>query len=402
MTVAGGEELGVVLLELGLLVLGLSVLAGLASLIDLPAIPLFLLAGLAFGEGGLVPLAASAEFLEVASEIGVLLLLLMLGLEFTGEELIGTLRRQAPTGVVDVVLNAVPGFAAGLLLGFSWAGALGLAGITYITSSGIVAKALQDLGRLGNRETPAILGVLVLEDLAMAVYLPVLTVTVAGVGLLAGAGLVAVALGSLTVVLLVTVRFGDRLSGLLPARPELLLLVLVGLALLVGGLAESVQASAAVGAFLVGVAVSGEVTTAAREVLTPMRDFFAAVFFVFFGLQIDPGELPAVLVPALALAVVTGLTKVATGWQAARRAGVALRGRVRAGTALVARGEFSIIIAGLAAPAAGGQVSLTALTACYVLLLAVAGPLLMRVADPIADAATARSRDGHRPSGGAR
>lgn len=382
----GHEELTLLLLELGLVVLGLSVLAAAAARADLPAVPLFLLAGLAFGEGGLVGLEASEEFLRVGAEIGVLLLLLTLGLEFTAGELVGSLRRQAPTGLVDFVLNATPGFVAGLVLGLGWLGALALAGITWVSSSGIIAKALQDLGRLGNRETPAVLGVLVLEDLAMAVYLPILTVALAGAGWLSGAGLVGIALGALLAVLIVTVRFGERLSGLLPARPELLSLALVGLTLLIGGLAESVQVSAAVGAFLVGVAVSGEVAEAAREVLAPLRDFFAAVFFVFFSLQIDASSLPPVLVPAVVLGIVTALTKMATGWQAARAAGVATRGRVRAGTALVARGEFSIIIAGLAAPylAEDGTV-LTALAACYVLLLAVTGPLLMRWADPLAD-----------------
>ena len=382
----GHEELSLLLLELGLVVVGLSILAALASRADLPAVPLFLLAGLAFGEGGFVGFEASEEFLRVGAEIGVLLLLLTLGLEFTAGELIGSLRRQAPTGLVDFVLNATPGFVAGLVLGLGWLGALALAGITWISSSGIIAKALQDLGRLGNRETPAVLGVLVLEDLAMAVYLPVLTVALAGTGWLAGAGLVGVALGALIAVLIVTIRFGERLSGLLPARPELLSLALIGLTLLIGGLAESVQVSAAVGAFLLGVAVSGEVAEAAREVLAPLRDFFAAVFFVFFSLQIDPASLPPVLVAAVVLAVVTASTKMATGWQAARAAGVATRGRIRAGTALVARGEFSIIIAGLAAPylAENGSV-LTALAACYVLLLAVSGPLLMRWADPLAD-----------------
>jgi CPA2 family monovalent cation:H+ antiporter-2 len=383
---AGSEGLSLLLLELGMIVLGLSLLAVLAARLDLPAVPLFLLAGLAFGEGGLVAFEASEEFLRVGSEIGVLLLLLALGLEFTADELVGSLRRQAPTGVVDLVLNATPGFVAGLVLGLGWLGALALAGITWISSSGIIAKALRDLGRLGNRETPAVLGVLVLEDLAMAVYLPVLTVALAGAGWWAGAGLVGAALGALVAVLVVTLRFGERLSGLLPVRPELLSLVLVGLTLLIGGLAESVQVSAAVGAFLVGVAVSGEVAEAAREVLAPLRDFFAAVFFVYFSLQIDPGSLGPVLVPALILAAVTALTKMATGWQAARAAGVAARGRVRAGAALVARGEFSIIIAGLAAPALGPEgVVLTALAACYVLVLAVVGPLLMRAADPIAD-----------------
>jgi len=139
--------------------------------------------------------------------------------------------------------------------------------------------------------------------------------------------------------------------------------------------------SAAVGAFLVGIALSGPAAHGARALLSPLRDLFAAVFFVFFGLQTDPHQLPPVALVAAALALVTTLTKLAGGWWAARRAGIATPGRLRAGTALVARGEFSIVIAGLAV-AAGLHPRLGPLAATYVLLLAVAGPVLARLADP--------------------
>jgi len=153
--------------------------------------------------------------------------------------------------------------------------------------------------------------------------------------------------------------------------------------------------SAAVGAFLVGIALSGPAAHGARALLSPLRDLFAAVFFVFFGLQTDPHQLPPVALVAAALALVTTLTKLAGGWWAARRAGIATPGRLRAGTALVARGEFSIVIAGLAV-AAGLHPRLGPLAATYVLLLAVAGPVLARLADPLAT--RLRRRGG--PTGG--
>ena len=122
-----------------------------------------------------------------------------------------------------------------------------------------------------------------------------------------------------------------------------------GLALVVAGLAEAISISAAVGAFLVGIALSGEAASKAHSLLMPLRVLFAAVFFVFFGLSTDPREIPAVLAVAVALGVVTTGTKILTGWWAAKRSGIARAGRLRAGLALVARGEFSIIIAGLRA-----------------------------------------------------
>ncbi len=380
-----GSHIAPLLIELGAVVLGLAILGRAAHRVGLSPVPLYLLGGLAFGHGGVLPLTASGDFVEVGAEIGVLLLLLTLGLEYSASELVGNLRGSGWTAPVDLVANATPGFLAGLLLGFGWRGGLALAGVTWVSSSGIVAKTLSDLGRLANRETGSILSVLVLEDLAMALYLPVLTVVVMGGGLARGSLQVATAVGVLLLVLVVSLRYGERLSRLLPAdNPELLTLTLMGAMLLVAGLTQQLQVSAAVGAFLVGIAVSGPVAIGAHQLLMPLRDLFAAVFFVFFGLSTDPSEIPAVLLPAVALGVLTAATKVGSGWYAARRAGVGKRGRLRAGLTLTPRGEFSIVIAGLAATGLG-EARLTSLAATYVLLLAVAGPLLARCADPLAN-----------------
>jgi monovalent cation:H+ antiporter-2, CPA2 family len=372
-----------VLLELGGMILGLGILGRLAGRLGLSAIPLYLLAGLAFGEGGLLPLVTAQEFIEVGAEVGVILLLLLLGLEYSASELVGSLRSAAPAGLVDLVLNFAPGVVAGLLLGWSVLAALVLGGVTYVTSSGIVAKVLGDLGRIGNRETPVVLSILVVEDLAMAAYLPLLTGLLVGEDLLASALPVGVALGTVALVLVVAVRYGETLSRLVfSPSDEVLLLVILGLALVVAGAAEQLQVSAAVGAFLVGIALSGEAAEAAQALLTPLRDLFAAVFFLFFGLQTDPRSIPPVALAAAALALVTAATKVGTGWWAARRIGVGPRGRWRAGTVLIPRGEFSIVIAGLAV-AAGREPTLGPLATTYVLILAVLGPLVARLSEPL-------------------
>jgi CPA2 family monovalent cation:H+ antiporter-2 len=143
----------ILLTELGALLFALGMLGRLGRRIGLSPIPLYLLAGLAFGHGGLIPLSASEEFIEVGSEIGVILLLVMLGLEYSASELVGNLRSAAPAGLLDAALNALPGAAFALMLGWDWVAALVLAGITWVSSSGVIAKVLGDLGRLGNRET---------------------------------------------------------------------------------------------------------------------------------------------------------------------------------------------------------------------------------------------------------
>ncbi|QIP83965.1 cation:proton antiporter [Streptomyces sp. Tu 2975] len=369
------------LIELGSIILALGLLGRLAGRIGFSPIPLYLLAGLAFGHGGLLPMNASEEFIATGAEIGVILLLLLLGLEYSASELVTNLKTQYPSGIVDFVLNALPGAAAALILGWGPVAAVALAGVTWISSSGVIAKVLGDLGRLGNRETPVILGVLVIEDLAMAVYLPLLTALLAGLSLAGGSLTLLISLGTVSIVLYVALRHGRLISRAVSSdNPEMLLLVVLGLTLFVAGIAQELQVSAAVGAFLVGIALSGEVAEGAHNLLAPLRDLFAAVFFVFFGLSTDPADIPPVLVPALILAVVTALTKIATGWYAARRAGIGPRGRLRAGGTLVARGEFSIVIAGLAV---GVEPRIGPLATAYVLILVIIGPLTARWTEPI-------------------
>jgi CPA2 family monovalent cation:H+ antiporter-2 len=380
------------LTEFGAIILALGLLGRFAARFQFSPIPLYLLAGLAFGEGGLLPLGTSEEFVAIGAEIGVVLLLLMLGLEYTASDLVSNLKTQYSAGLVDAALNALPGAALALLLGWGPVAAVVLAGVTWISSSGVIAKVLGDLGRLGNRETPVILSILVLEDLSMAVYLPIVTALLAGTGLASGSLTLVVALGAAALVLLVAVRYGRHISRFVSSDdPEKLLLVVLGLTLLVAGLAQQLQVSAAVGAFLVGIALSGEAAAGAHSLLSPLRDLFAAVFFVFFGLHTDPASIPPVLLPALALAVVTAGTKIATGYWAARRAGISAKGRWRAGGTLVARGEFSIVIAGLAVTA-GIEPSLGPLATAYVLILVVVGPLGARYTEPLATRLTGHRR----------
>jgi CPA2 family monovalent cation:H+ antiporter-2 len=382
----------VLLIELGGVLLALGIIGRLAARIGISPIPLYLVAGLAFGSGGILPLSTSEDFITTGAEIGVLLLLLTLGLEFSPDELVGNLKSNAGVGALDLVLGAIPGAAAAILLGWDAKAAVVLAGITAVSSSGIIAKVLADLRRTGNRETPAILSILVLEDLAMAGYLPVLTALLAGIGVAAGTLTVAAALGAVTAVLVLATRYSGAVSRAVnTSDAEPLLLSVLGLTLLVAGLADKLQVSAAVGAFLVGISLSGPVAHVARQMLIPLRDLFAAVFFVFFGLQTNPADIPPVLGAAVLLALASAAGKIFTGWVAARRSGVSIPGRVRAGATLIAHGEFSIVIAGLAVDS-GQPKRLGALAAAFVLSLAALGPIAARFADPVGRKLAARQR----------
>jgi len=363
-------------IELGCAIVGLAVLARAANRWGFSAIPLYLLGGLAFGNGGLAPLEFSKEFVHSGAEIGVLLLLFMLGLEYTGQQLKQNLREGLWAGVADFALNFPPGLAAGLLLGWSPLPSALLGGVTWISSSGITARVLEELGRLANPETRIVLSVLVLEDLAMTVYLPLVGVLLAGGGPKTVALSVAIAIAVVLIVLFTAVRYGQKLSRFAAHQSdEIILLTILGTILLVAGIAQHFQVSAAIGAFLVGIAVSGPIAEQSHRLFAPLRDLFAATFFFFFGLEIDPAVLPRVIPFAVGLGLITTLTKLLTGYGAARHVGMDKKASLRAGTALVARGEFSIVIAGLGA---GLEPQLGPVSAAYVLFLAILGPFLTR------------------------
>jgi CPA2 family monovalent cation:H+ antiporter-2 len=293
------------------------------------------------------------------------------------------LRSSAVPGVVDAITNFTPGFVVGLILGWEPITAVLLGGVCWVSSSGVVSKVLTDLDRLGNRETPAVLNLLVIEDLAMAVYLPVVAAVIAGRAADDTILAVFIALTVVALILTIALRWGDRLSELLsPASDEALLLAVFGLTLLIGGLAQKLQVSAAIGAFLVGLALSGSVQARASAVIGPLRDLFAAAFFVSFSFSIDASDLVGVLIPAAVLAVFSIGGKLVSGWISARLITTSARGRLRAGTELIAHGEFSIVIAALGASAVDGN-SLAAIAAAYVLITAIVGPLAARYADQL-------------------
>lgn len=360
------------LLQIGLLLVVLTILGGLARRVSLSPIPLYLLAGLALGDGGLPLVPSAVDFIQTGATVGVVLLLLTLGLEFSVGEFAVSMRKHLPSAWVDLALNGTPGALAGWLLGLDFVGILAMAGITYISSSGVVSRLLTDLRRLGNRETPAVLAVLVLEDFAMAAYLPLLAVLAAGGAWWHAVAGMAIAMAALALAFVASYRWGHMVASLVPPDSELLLLRVLGVALLVAGLAEYVHVSAAVGAFLVGMTLTGESANRAREVLSPLRDLFAAIFFVSIGLIVEPVSLIPMLPLAVALALVTAATKVLSGMYAARREGVGRAGQLRAGTALIVRGEFSLVIIALV----GTEIPVIESVAMpYVFVLAFFGPV---------------------------
>ena len=370
-------EDGLVLGEIGSVLIALGIAAFFASRLKFSAVPIFLCAGLFFGNGGIVELNLSDDFLNLGAQIGAILLLLLLGLEYSAGELVETVKARKSLGFVDVILNGAPGALFGFLMGWGLVGALVLGGITFVSSSGIAAQLIKDGSLTGLHSTKRAISVLVIEDLFLAVYLPILSAIIASVALVTGLISISIALLIAGGALLLAAR------GLhIPHAPNImgdsatLLLTVFGAALLASGLATYIGFSGAVAAFLVGLILTGDVAIVARVRLAPLRDLFAAIFFLFFGLQTDPRDIPSVLMPALLLTVIGVGSKWLTAWWAMKDEAEE-RGVMRVAAILIPRGEFSIVIAGLAASATFAK-DLQSLTITYVILTTVIASLLIR------------------------
>lgn len=375
------KEDGLVLGELGSVLIGLGIAALIATRIRLSVVPIFLLAGLFFGEGGIVALELSDDFLDLGAQWGAILLLLLLGLEYSAQELFDSVKARRSLGFIDVVLNFLPGFAIGFLLGWGAPGALALGGITYVSSSGIASQFIKDSRLEGNESTKRAVSVLVIEDLVLAPYLPVLSAILASLGVLSGLISISIALVITGVALLIGARgFHIPHAPLIMGDSATLLLTVFGSALVASGVATYFGFSGAVAAFLVGLLLTGDVAIVARVRLAPLRDIFAAIFFLFFGLSTDPADIPGVLIPALVLTFLGVGSKYFTAWWAVKDLSEK-NAQWRAAALLIPRGEFSIVIAGLAATSAFA-VELQALTLTYVILTTLVSSIIIRQVNP--------------------
>lgn len=374
---SASTDTGLILAEIGGVLLFLGIASFFAARFKVSAVPIFLLAGLLLGNGGVIPLSLSDDFLDLGAQWGAILLLLLLGLEYTAGELIGTLRERRSLGIFDLVVNFLPGALIALIVGWGLVGALVLGGITYVSSSGIATQFIKDAKWQKLESTKRAVATLVVEDLFLAPYLPVLSAITAGVALATGLISISVALVITGAVLFFSARGGRIPHGaVMLGDSATLLLMVFGAALAASGLATLIGFSGAVAAFLVGLLLTGDLAVVARVRLAPLRDLFASIFFLFFGLGTDPRDVVPVLIPALILALFGIASKVLTAWWSVRDVREPRKVQ-RAATLLVARGEFSIVIAGLAGSLAFGD-QLQAMTITYVIFTAIVASWLLR------------------------
>ncbi|GAB3323236.1 cation:proton antiporter [Haloplanus rallus] len=393
----------VALFELGVLFAAAALVGGIASHLRQSVIPFYIATGILLGPfviGRLTPYALEAtEFVELGAELGIVFLLFFLGLEFNLNRLLANRSRIGKAGTVDLVVNFGGGMVLGFVLFRAFLPAFLVAGIVYISSSAIITKSLIDLGWIANDEAEPMLGTLVYEDLVIAVYLVVASALLLGGGDLGAAvQSIGVALGVI-LVLLAVVWFGTPFfQRVLDADShEFIVLRAVGITVLAAGAALALGVSEAVAAFFIGMAFSStEHIEQLERLLEPIRDLFAAVFFVWIGLVTDPLVFAGVLTLILVAVVVTVPTKLVSGYLGGRIYDLDIRQSTRVGLGMTTRGEFSLIIATLALSGSGTTLTETvaqtiyAFAVGYVLVMSIVGTMLMQYSTPIEGAIVPR------------
>jgi CPA2 family monovalent cation:H+ antiporter-2 len=370
-----GEEL----LVLGVLFVIAYVLGRLGKLIGLPAIPIYMLVGLlASPNTDFFPLDFEAADVELLATFGLIFLLFNLGLEFDQDEFFGNARALIVSGGSRIVINMLVGLGFGFWVNWGAREALIIAGMTAVSSSAIVTKLLIELRRLANRETPVILGIAVVEDIYIAVYLAIVTVVISGETDIWAVVLKLAVSFAFLIVMFMVARWGGRVvSRLVQTKDdELFTILFFGLAVAFGGIGELIGVSDAIGAFLIGLVLGASRFRGRIEQLAlPMRDVFGAFFFVNFGLALDITTFGSVLWPVFVAVILTLVVNTAGGQLIARLNRLTPAEGLNVSGMLQNRGEFVLILATLAA-SAGLDPRLTPFAGLYVLIMAVVGPVL--------------------------
>ncbi|XLG13602.1 cation:proton antiporter [Bacillus velezensis] len=373
--------------EVGTALVLVAIASVIANKIKFSIIPFLIILGMLVGphapQAGIIDLTfiESREVIEFFGRMGVLFLLFYLGLEFSVGKLVKSGRSIAAGGTIYILINFSLGLIYGFITGFSFLEVLVLAGVITISSSAIVAKVLVDLKRTANSETELILGIIMFEDIFLAVYLSVVSGLVLGDATSVGGALmsIVIAFGYMLLFFIAARKLPPLLNKLLDIRSnEVFVIVIFAALFFIAGFSETIHVAEAIGALLLGLVFSETAHSDRIEhLVVPFRDFFGAMFFFSFGLSIDPFSLGDAVWLALGAVLLTIAGNFIAGMIAGRRAGLSHKASSNIGLTIVSRGEFSIIVANLGI-AGGLSASLKPFAALYVLILAIFGPLLTK------------------------
>lgn len=370
--------------EVGVALVLVAIASVIAGKLKFSIIPFLILVGMLVGPHaptiGIIDLTfvESAEIISFLGQIGVLFLLFYLGLEFSVNKLVQSGPSIIFGGTVYVVLNFAFGLAYGFVMGLPLYETLITAGMFSVSSTAIVAKVLVDLRRTGNPETELILGMILFDDIFLAVFLSVMSGLLLGGATSAGGTVLSVlmSIGYMLVFFVIARKGTPILNKLLNITSDEIFIIVVFAALFfVAGFSETLHVAQAIGALLFGLALSEtEQSKRIERLVTPFRDFFGALFFFSFGLTIDPLSLGGAVWMALGAVALTILANVVAGMIAGRKAGYSHKASSNIGLTIMARGEFTIIVANLGISAGLASI-IKPFSALYVLILAILGPL---------------------------
>ncbi|NMI05758.1 MULTISPECIES: cation:proton antiporter [Paenibacillus] len=373
--------------EVGIAVALITLTGLISSRLRFSVIPFYILIGMAVGphapQIGIVDLRfiESSTFIEFMGRLGILFLLFYLGLEFSVSRLLKSGKAILTGGMFYVGLNFVSGLLLGWFMNLPLQETLVVCGIMTSSSTAIVAKVLVDLKRTANPETEIIMGMIMFDDLFIAIHISILT----GLVLSGATSFLSVLLVSLSALLFIvlfliigrkSIKYIDKALNI--KSSELFLLTVMTLLFLVAGFSETLHVAEAIGALMMGL-VLGESRHVSRieHQIMPFKDFFGAIFFFSFGLTIEPSSLGGAVGMTIIAVILTIASNYGAGMIAGRLAGMSPKASLNVGFTLVSRGEFSIIMANIG-KAGGLMASIQSFAVLYVLILAVLGPILTK------------------------
>ncbi|WP_458464604.1 cation:proton antiporter [Paenibacillus sp.] len=373
--------------EVGIAVALITLTGLISSRLRFSVIPFYILIGMAVGphapQIGIVDLRfiESSTFIEFMGRLGILFLLFYLGLEFSVSRLLKSGKAILTGGMFYVGLNFVSGLLLGWFMDLPLQETLVVCGIMTSSSTAIVAKVLVDLKRTANPETEIIMGMIMFDDLFIAIHISILT----GLVLSGATSFLSVLLVSLSALLFIvlfliigrkSIKYIDKALNI--KSSELFLLTVMTLLFLVAGFSETLHVAEAIGALMMGL-VLGESRHVSRieHQIMPFKDFFGAIFFFSFGLTIEPSTLGGAVGMTIIAVILTIASNYGAGMIAGRLAGMSPKASLNVGFTLVSRGEFSIIMANIG-KAGGLMASIQSFAVLYVLILAVLGPILTK------------------------
>ncbi|KGE13892.1 cation:proton antiporter [Sphingobacterium deserti] len=374
-------------LEVGIAVFLVAVVGLLANRLRFSVIPFFIIIGMVVGQHAPqfwhidLTFTESKPFIDFMGRLGVLFLLFYLGLEFSVGRLMKSGKAIVTGGSIYVFLNFVSGLLIGWLMDLPFKEMMVLCGVMTSSSTAIVAKVLTDLKRTANAETEIIMGMIMFDDLFIAMHISFLSglILTGGTSFWSVAGTSLLALGFILTFLVLGRKLVPAIDRLLQDKSsELFILIVFSLLFIIAGFSETIHVAEAIGALMAGlVFADSKYIKKIEGMIAPYRDFFGAMFFFSFGLSIDMYTLSGAVGWAALAAFITILGNLASGYFAAKFSGRKPKASFDIGFTLSARGEFSIIMANIGKAGALLPI-IQSFVVVYVLILSIISPLLTK------------------------